>query len=259
MTALLTAVAVIAYAVAGLTRTPGTLRPRNLTAAGLALVAHATALGLGNWVDGGLQLSLGAAWSVVAWQSALLLVAIGWREPLAPLAPVVFGFGALGAIFGVLPLGDARAVAINHPGVALHVLSSVLAYGMLTLAMVQALALGLQEYRVRQGADLDQLPPLRTMERLLFMLIAVGFVLLSLSLGSGLLATEDLFAQHLAHKTVFTLAAWVVFAALLLGRWWRGWRGRAAVAWTLGGYASLALAYFGAKWVLEMLLGQSWS
>lgn len=259
MTALLTAIAVVAYAAAGITRAPGPLRKRNLAMAGIALVLHAACLVDSAWVNGGLQLSLGAAWSLVAWQSALLLVAFGWREPLAPLAPAVFGFAALGAILGALPLGDSRAVAIGHPGVALHVLTSVLAYGLLTLAMLQALALGLQEHRVRQGADLDQLPPLRTMERLLFMLIGVGFVLLSSSLGSGLLATDDLFAQHLAHKTVFTLAAWVVFAALLLGRWWRGWRGRVAVAWTLGGYASLALAYFGAKWVLEMLLGESWS
>lgn len=259
MTALLTVFAVIAYAVAGMTRAPGPLRPRTLAAASLALALHTLCLVASTWVDGGLQLSLGAAWSLVAWQSALLLVLIGWREPLAPLAPAVLGFAALGAILGVLPLGDSRAVAIGHPGVVLHVLSSVLAYGLLTLAMLQAAALGIQEHRLRNGADVDQLPPLRTMERLLFMLIAVGFVLLSLSLGSGLLATDDLFAQHLAHKTVFTLAAWLVFAALLLGRWWRGWRGRAAVGWTLGGYASLALAYFGAKWVLEMLLGQSWS
>lgn len=258
MFALLTALAVAAYAVAGVTRAPGLLRPRSLAAALVALTLHGACLLGTTWVAGGMQLSLGAAWSLVAWQSALLLVVIGWREPLAPLAPAVFGFAAVGAILGSLPLGIGRSVAIGHPGVALHVLSSVLAYGLLTLAMVQALALGLQEHRVRQGADADLLPPLRTMERLLFTLIAVGFVLLSVSLGSGLLATDDLFAQHLAHKTVFTLAAWLVFAALLLGRWWRGWRGRAAVAWTLGGYASLALAYFGAKWVLEMLLGESW-
>lgn len=258
MLALLTVVAVATYALAGAARAPGPLTRRNIGLAAIALLAHAACLAATTLTSEGLQLSIWAAASVITWQSALLLVIFGLREPLAPLAPAVFGFAAVGVILGSLPLGGGHLLAIGHPGVAAHALSSVLAYGLLTLAALQALALGIQEHRVRHGAELDRLPPLRTMERLLFMLIAVGFVLLSMSLASGLLATDNVFAQHLAHKTVFTLAAWLVFAALLLGRWWRGWRGRVAVGWTMGGYASLALAYFGAKWVLEMLLGEHW-
>ena len=92
------------------------------------------------------------------------------------------------------------------------------------------------------------------MERLLFRMIAVGFVLLSVSLLSGLFFLEDLFAQHLIHKTVLSIAAWGVFGVLLWGRWKLGWRGRLAIRWTLAGFATLMLAYFGSKFVLELVL-----
>ena len=95
------------------------------------------------------------------------------------------------------------------------------------------------------------------MEKLLFQLIGAGFVLLSISLISGLLFVEDLFAQHLVHKTVLSIIAWFVFGILLAGRIWQGWRGQTAIRWTLGGFLALMLAYFGSKIVLELILNRS--
>jgi ABC-type uncharacterized transport system permease subunit len=89
---------------------------------------------------------------------------------------------------------------------------------------------------------------------LLFQLIGAGFVLLSLTLLTGALFVEDLFGQHLVHKTVLSFAAWVVFGALLFGRWRYGWRGRRAVRLTLIGMLVLLLAFFGSKFVLEIVL-----
>jgi ABC-type uncharacterized transport system permease subunit len=92
------------------------------------------------------------------------------------------------------------------------------------------------------------------METLLFRIIALGYILLSLSLLSGVTYIDDIFAQHLVHKTVLSFAAWVVFAILLWGRWRFGWRGRTAVRWTLSGFGVLMLAYFGSKLVLEFIV-----
>jgi ABC-type uncharacterized transport system permease subunit len=92
------------------------------------------------------------------------------------------------------------------------------------------------------------------METLLFDAIIIGFVCLSLSLVSGMIFLENMFAQHLAHKTILSILAWLVFAILLAGRWLAGWRGRTAIRWTLGGFISLMLAYFGSKFVLEVIL-----
>lgn len=71
---------------------------------------------------------------------------------------------------------------------------------------------------------------------------------------SGFLFIDDLFAQHLAHKTLFSILAWIMFAGLLIGRSRYGWRGKIAVRWTLYGFASLLLAYFGSRIVLELIL-----
>ena len=87
-------------------------------------------------------------------------------------------------------------------------------------------------------------------------LLASGFVLLSIALLTGWLFVENLLAQDLVHKTVLSGVAWFVFAALLIGRYRAGWRGRTAIRWTLTGFVLLALAYFGSKVVLEVILGR---
>ena len=101
---------------------------------------------------------------------------------------------------------------------------------------------------------LRALPPLTELESLLFRTIAVGFALLTATLLTGVLFVENLFAQHLVHKTVLSVLSWLAFGALLLGRWRYGWRGATAVRWTLVAMALLVLAFFGSKFVLELLL-----
>jgi ABC-type uncharacterized transport system permease subunit len=92
------------------------------------------------------------------------------------------------------------------------------------------------------------------MEYLLFQMLTTGIVFLTLSLASGFLFIEDLFAQHLVHKTVLSILAWIIFTGLLIGRSRYGWRGQTAIRWTLIGFALLLLAYFGSKLVLELIL-----
>ena len=97
-------------------------------------------------------------------------------------------------------------------------------------------------------------PPLQAMESLLFQMISTGLLFLSVSLLSGFIFIEDLFAQHLVHKTILSIVAWFIFSSLLIGRKRYGWRGKTAIRWTLYGFLSLLLAYFGSKLVLEVIL-----
>jgi ABC-type uncharacterized transport system permease subunit len=154
-------------------------------------------------------------------------------------------------------------IPLDHAssGTSIHIISSVLAFGFLSIASVYALFAALIDHFLRShhlNALVRSLPPLEILERLLFRLIAVGFILLSLSLASGLAFVSDLFAQHLVHKTSLSILAWLVFGLLLFGRWRYGWRGRKAVRLCLAGIALLLLSYFGSKLVLENLLGRSW-
>jgi ABC-type uncharacterized transport system permease subunit len=156
-----------------------------------------------------------------------------------------------------------EAIPLNQAstGTSVHIISSILAFGFLSIASVYALFTALIDHFLRShhlNSFVRSLPPLEILERLLFRLIFTGFILLSISLFSGLAFVSDLFAQHLVHKTGLSILAWLVFGLLLFGRWRYGWRGRKAVRLCLAGIALLLLSYFGSKLVLEILLGRSW-
>jgi ABC-type uncharacterized transport system permease subunit len=125
------------------------------------------------------------------------------------------------------------------------------------LAALQAIVLAIQEKQLRQrhlSGIIRKLPPLQTMESTLFQLLTTGFILLAIGLITGLMFLEDMLAQQVAHKTILSFIAWLVFAGLLWGRWRYGWRGRTAIKWTITGFIFLALAFVGSKIILEYLL-----
>ncbi|HNP34946.1 MAG TPA: cytochrome c biogenesis protein CcsA [Woeseiaceae bacterium] len=142
-----------------------------------------------------------------------------------------------------------------------HVVTSLFAYGLLTVGAIVAIFALIQLRRLKNVklSRANQLfAPLDTTESLLYTVTLAGFVVLALSVVSGFTFIEDLFAQHLAHKTILSLLALVVFGVLLLGRQFAGWRGRRAIYLYLAGFALLCLAYFGSRYVLEEILGRSW-
>jgi len=142
-----------------------------------------------------------------------------------------------------------------------HIFTSVIAFGVLSVAGVYAVFVAMIDHLLRRHSFnklVQTLPALDTLEGFLFLLIKVGFAVLTIALATGLVYVDDLFGQHLAHKTILSIFAWLVFALLLWGRWKRGWRGRVAVRMTLAGIALLLLSYFGSKLVLEVLLERSW-
>ncbi|MGD2137952.1 MAG: cytochrome c biogenesis protein CcsA [Gammaproteobacteria bacterium] len=208
---------------------------------------------------GGLNLGFFNAISLIALTTALLLMLAAFFEPVENLGIPVFPVAALSiALVLLYPAKHLVSGAASHWQLDFHILISLLAYSILGLAAAQALLLAIQDHHLHNrqpGGFIRALPPLQTMENLLFQMIAVGFALLTVSLLSGILFLEDIFAQHLVHKTVLSIAAWVVFAVLLWGRWRFGWRGRGAIRWTIGGFVFLMLAYFGSKFVLELVLG----
>lgn len=142
-----------------------------------------------------------------------------------------------------------------------HVLTSMFAYGLLTVGAIVAVYALVLEKRLRSArmsAISALFAPLETTEKLLYAITTAGFTVLALSVISGFTFIEDLFAQHLVHKTTLSLLALLLFGVLLAGRRFAGWRGRRAVYLYLAGFAALGLAYFGSRFVLEEVLGRSW-
>lgn len=237
---------------------------RPLAALGLgaaALLLHAWSLGLVLHGPDGFTLDLLRTSSLLAWEVAALTLVAGLTLPVGSLGLVALPVGAIGAAMLAFDLAPVPSPSPLTVAVEAHVILSLLAYGLLLLAAGQALLLWYQERRLQRREVkglIGLLPPLAVMESLLFQILLLGVVLLSFALATGFAFVQDLRAQHLVHKTVLSLLAWVILAVLLWGRWRHGWRGPRAVAMTLAGFATLVLAYFGSRFVLEVLLGRSW-
>jgi len=188
---------------------------------------------------------------------SLLFYISAFRQAISALAVIVFPLSAFAILLNVGNTPPVvTATAIDTP-LQIHIILSILSYGLLTVAAFQAIFLSFQEKQLhnRQPNSLiNDLPPLQLMELLLFRVLSLGLLLLTFALATGFIFLDDIFAQHLAHKTLLSILAWLVFTTLLWGRHYLGWRGQQAVKWTLSGYLSLMLAYFGSKFVLQLLL-----
>ncbi|QLF92689.1 cytochrome c biogenesis protein CcsA [Pseudomonas sp. ABC1] len=223
----------------------------------LALIAHGAALFSQLLLPSGLQLDFFTASSLIS-AAVILLILLGlYRMPVENLLLLLFPLGFLTTLFAEFAPSGNVPLVIETPGMLAHILLSILAYGVLTIAVFQSLLLLLQDHHLKHkhpSGLIRNFPPLQTMESLLFGFLLAGWALLSASLLSGWLFLDDLFAQHLVHKTALSVVAWIIFATLLWGRHRLGWRGHKAIRWTLAGFCLLMLAYFGSKLVREFIL-----
>ncbi len=198
----------------------------------------------------------------IYWIESFFFPLDGLRHMVLPLA---CGMSLLPLAFGgvrVLPYAAA-------PLFKAHFLIANIAYGLFAVAALHAVLMLMVEQRLHAirrlgqlersswiSSWLDTLPPLLTLERLLFRLIGAGFVLLTLTLVSGVLFSEQLIARALKfdHKTVFAVVSWLMFGGLLVARRLSGWRGRGAARWVLISFLALLLAYIGSRFVFEVFL-----
>ena len=190
-------------------------------------------------------------------------VALYWIESLVysveGMLPLVLPVAALAvplpAIFPGLEPSGAQVAATEF---RLHLALAMIAYSLFVIALLHAALMAVAERQLHGKISLlvSNLPPLLTLEKLLFRVIGAAFVFLTLTLATGIAFSETLFGRALRadHKTIFALLSWATFGLLLLGRLFYGWRGRTALRWTLTGFLMLLLAYVGSRFVLEVVL-----
>ena len=227
-----------------------------LSVTGVGLIFHAMALYLTIHTELGINLGLFTMWSLAALVVTAMVLLSSWQKPSESLLVLILPVSMLAITLDLLV--PVKHIVWNPPSAMVaHVLLSVMAYGILMVATCQAILLSYQEHQLRTHRHtIRTLPPLQTMEHLLFEFLLLGVVLLTLSLGSGFFFLEDMFAQRLMHKTVLSITAWCLFAVLLFGHWRFGWRGQTAVRWTLAGGIFLVLAYFGSRLVVDCVLSE---
>ena len=227
-----------------------------LLPANLAIFLHGATHFLAWRASGITDLHFFAALSLAGLGMAILTAIVGASGRMRALGVVVFPLAAA-MLSGYALYGHATRPEPLDWRLLLHAWLALLAYATLAIAALLAIFLWAQERALRRREFhrwLRALPPLTELETLLFRTITVGFVLLAATLLTGVLFVENLLAQHLVHKTVLSLLSWLAFGALLVGRWRLGWRGATAVRWTLAAMILLLLAFFGSKFVLELVL-----
>lgn len=257
---------ILAAAAFAATRLPaytGRTRPLLIAATGLATAAlamHAQVLYAGIIRADGLSLSISSVVSLIAFQLALIGLLGAVEKTLRGMTAGLVVLAALFALPMSLQAGTTEGSGFTWQ-IQAHILISIFAYGLLAVGMIVAGYALIQDRRLHAGrlsAVNHLFAPLETTEKLLFGITAAGFAGLALTVVSGVLFVDDLFAQHLAHKTGLSLLALLLFGILLLGRIFAGWRGRRAIYLYLWGFVILCFAYFGSRFVLEEILNRSW-
>ncbi|MBV8048453.1 MAG: cytochrome c biogenesis protein CcsA [Paludibacterium sp.] len=229
------------------------------TLLGVLLLMHAVAV-FGPMLQGQLvALGVGHALAAVVWLMVTIYWTCGFFYRVEGLQLFMMPLACLTLIFALLFPGSHAVHDLFNPAFALHILVSMLAYSLFAIgAMLAILMLWLERalHARRNARLLSQLPPLLSLERMMFQVLSVGFVLLTATLISGVVFSEEVLGRPAAftHKTVFGVISWLLFGGLLLGRQRYGWRGRVAIRWTLAGFVALLLAYIGSKIVLELIL-----
>ncbi len=223
----------------------------------LALLAHGALIFNSALGQGDIRLGFGNSLSTILWLTALTYWLASQGAPLARLQSWVSGLAGI-SVLAMAFFTETRAIPDSQAlALRAHLVVSFLAYGLLAVAALHAVMMTMLEKQLHRGALLQEsAPPLLTLEAMLFRTIGVGFALLTLSVFSGVFFSEELFGQPLqfSHKVVFAILSWLVFGGLLLGRHFRGWRGRTALIWTITGFILLLLAYLGTQFVLEVIL-----
>lgn len=225
------------------------------------------------WVDVIAADSLRLGFSIMLSGTLWISVAVYWLEnrnfSLDGLRILVLPCAAISVMLPAIFPGSVISLDGKTALFPWHIAIAMLAYSTLTIAAFHAVLMVLQESKLhtRLSAQkvgwfalaLDRLPALLTMEKLLFRMIAFGFFLLTLTVVSGVFFSEELFGEAFRwnHKNIFTMLSWALFGVLLIGRKWRGWRGKTALSFTLIGFTTLLLAYVGSRFVFEVILHRS--
>ncbi len=223
----------------------------------IAVVAHLFYTTIIFFQNNGISFSFFSTGSLIAMIVALLLLIATLNKPVEKLGIAIFPIAALMLTLAVNFADKTPSLSQHNWAMSTHILTSIIAFSLLNIAALQAILLAIQNQQLKSHPPkrfILSLPALQTMEALLFQMLTTGLIFLTISLVSGFLFIENLFAQHLVHKTVLSILAWIIFSGLLMGRSRYGWRGQTAIKWTLIGFVLLLLAYFGSKLVLELIL-----
>lgn len=227
----------------------------------LGLMLHGWLLYRDVFAIGGLNLGVYYAISAIFWLTVLIYWIADLRHALHSLQSFVLPPAALCVLMPAFAVKDYYVNTHGFSLFSLHILIAMVAYSLLTFAALHACLMRMAERALHEKNSwlaLPGFPPLMVLDALLFKVLRIGFALLTVTLLSGMLFSEEIFGKPLQfnHKTIFSIASWLIYGWLLFGRYQYGWRGKTATRWTLTGFVLLLLAYVGSKFVMQVILNR---
>ncbi|EXC32042.1 cytochrome C assembly family protein [Acinetobacter sp. 869535] len=227
---------------------------------GLGLFLHAAVLYSDMLTPAGINYDVFNLMSFTSGLMLLLSLLFSTYRPVLALNLLGIPVAETGLVMGFAFSRPTQIIEQRDLGLDLHIILSLSAYAVLLMATIHAVLLWFQNRELKNKQKrriwVNLLPSVQAMESLLFDLIITGFILLTIALGLGFFTVDNFFAQHLAHKTAFSIISWFIYGALLLGHYKFGWRGQKAIRFTLVGFLLLAIGFIGSKFILEMILGR---
>jgi ABC-type uncharacterized transport system permease subunit len=209
----------------------------------VAWLAHGGAVIQRGIATGGLPLNnVGEYLLVLGWVVMTLHLAV-WFAGRVYAAGLVLAPIAAVASFAALPL---LASGVHHGGAPLrgwflfHTTISTLGMATLTVALAMSVIYLVKDRALKSRRTLrllERLPSLESCDQIGFRSLWIGFILLTLGIGTGVIVNEKIYQQFwiLGIKQVLPLLAWSVFAAVLLARFKLGLRGRKSAYMTIAG------------------------
>ncbi|MDA9557844.1 inner membrane protein YpjD [Vibrio sp.] len=248
----------LATIIPGLLHQEGISKKNVLVSIAIALFSHAALLSHDILQGNGQDFSILNVASLMSFIIALVMSIAMFKTRLWFLLPIVYSFAAINALASTFINGHFITHLENSPEVLVHISLALFAYATLTIGALYALQLAWLDKKLKEKKALainPNLPPLLTIERQLFNIIAMGTGLLTVTLLTGFIFVGDMFAEGKAHKAIFSIIAWIIYVISLWGHYQKGWRGRKITWFAVAGAGLLTLAYFGSRFVKEVILG----
>jgi len=136
----------------------------------------------------------------------------------------------------------ARSAATPDAWFVFHTTVSTLGMAFLSVAFAMSLIYLVQDRVLKSKKAfklLERLPSLQKADDIGVRSLTVGFVLLTLGIGTGLIINSEVHERLmvLGPKQIFPILAWLVFASILVFRPMLGFRGRKSAYLTIAGFA----------------------
>ena len=265
---ILLVIAALAYLVCGVgivkvLNAPEAVAPAWLRTVGfVGFAAHAVGVLMNMFAPGAIRFGFGMAVSALLCISVAIVLVESLVHRINGLMGIVIVVSAFGTALPVVFQGELFPAQEWSILFRVHLLMALAAYSFMTITVVQAILLTRKEREVanpatlNKGGLLSSMPSLLAMERILFRIVACGFACLTCVLLLGAMATYELHQTYFIfeHKTILTWLSWIVFAVLLAGRYFLGWRKKKALAWFWAGIVFLAVAYLVYRFILDAMI-----